>query len=1014
MFEELRRRWWLILLGVVVVLLLFGQQLATVYTDILWYDSIGYLHVFWTLLGTRFGLGLVGGLVVAVLVGANLLVARRLTPAYRIPSSQEEGIERFRAQLDPFVRPLVIAAALLFGLLFGLSMAAEWDTYLLWANATEFGQADPQFGRDLGFFVFTLPFYNLVNSWLFTALLVAVVLTGLAHYLFGGVRPQAEGQRVTPQAAVHFSILLAAVVAVRAWGFWLDRYMLSFSERGTVTGLSYTDVNAELVALQLLTVISAVVVVLFLTNIRFRSWLVPSAGLVILIVAAVVLAGIYPAIIQRLQVEPQELTRERPFIERNLEMTRFAYGLTFGEDVDLERFAAESELSAEDITENSRTLDSIRLWDPGTLQTTYSQLQQLRTYYSFEDVDVDRYQFEDEQKQVMLSVRELDEDDLPARAQNWQNRRLFYTHGFGLVSSDVSLKDSGGQPVFFAKDVPMSGVEEFTDKLDNPRVYFGEDSPQYSIVASNEPELDFPREEEDEDDATYEYTGDGGVSVGSFTTRAAFAARYAEPNFVLSDLINAESRVLFNRDVRDRVRDVAPFLQLDHDPYPVAVDGRIKYVQDAYVTTDMIPYSERVDLGPHTLAAQREVVPTTGPDGEVTLEERVRQRPGLTGQANYIRNSVKAVVDAYDGSVELYVVEPDDPLINAWGNAFPDTLTPLSEASEELQRHFRYPEDMFRVQASLFEAYHIREADEFFSKQDEWDTPPDVAASMNEAGGAGGERAGQEMRPYYLLMRLPGLESEEFSLIQPFTPVNRPNLSGWLAGRSDGENYGQLKAFTMPAERTVLGPSQVQARINQNDTISEQVSLWNQSGSRVIYGNLLVIPVADSMLYAQPVFLRSEQGDIPELRRVILVFGEQVVWGNTLSDAIVSMFGEGAAQRIDLPEGAGEDDVIIEDLGELEGADGEGDGARIDPEVAQLINDALAEFQAAEEALADGDLGEYQERTEEANNLLSEAQQRMEGQDPEAGDGGSADGGDGGDGDAGGGDDGDGGDGGGS
>lgn len=992
MLEELRRRWWLVVLGVLVVVLLFGQQLATVYTDILWYESIGYAHVFWTLLSTRFGLGIVGGLLVAALVGGNLLLARRLAPTYRIPSSREEGIERFREQVAPFIRPLVIGAALLFGLLFGLSMAAEWDTYLLWANATEFGRTDPQFNRDLGFFVFALPFYNLVNSWLFTALIVTVVLTGVAHYLFGGIRPQAEGQRVTPHAAVHFSVLLAAVVAVRAWGFWLDRYMLSYSERGTVTGLSYTDVNAELVALQLLTVISAVLVVLFLINIRYRSWLWPSAGLVILVVAAVVLSGIYPAIIQRLQVEPQELSRERQFIERNLDMTRYAYGLTFGEDVTVEPFPAISELSAEEIVDNSRTLDSIRLWDPATLQTTYSQLQQLRTYYSFEDVDVDRYEFEGEEKQVMLSVRELDENELPAAAQNWQNRRLFYTHGFGLVSSDVSLADAGGQPVFFANDVPMNGVEEFTDELDNPRVYFGEDPPQYSIVDSDQPEFDFPREEEDP--ATYEYTGEGGVPVGAFSSRLAFSARYAEPNFLLSDLINSESRILFNRDIRQRVRDVAPFLQLDHDPYPVAVDGRIKYVQDAYVTSDMIPYSERVNLAEHTLAAQRELVPTTDAEGNVRLVERVRQRPGLTGQANYIRNSVKAVIDAYDGSVNLYVLEPDDPVINAWANAFPDSFTPVDEASDALRRHFRYPEDMFRVQASLFEIYHIRQADEFFSKQDAWDTPPDVAAAMNDAPGTG-DGASREMRPYYLLMRLPGLQDEEFSLIQPFTPVNRPNLSGWLAGRSDGENYGQLKAFVMPSERTIFGPSQVQARINQNDTISEQVSLWNQSGSRVIYGNLLVIPVADSMLYAQPVFLRSEQGDIPELRRVILVFGERVVWGESLFAAIESMFGEGAAQRIDLPEGAGEEGVVIEDLEELEGDQVDGGGLRVDSEVAQLISDALESFQAAEDALSDGDLGAYQQHTQEANRLLSEAQSRMEDQ------AGEADGASGGDGDAG-------------
>lgn len=973
--DELRRRWWLVVLGIVVVVLLFGTRVATFYTDVLWFQSVDFAPVFWTLLSTRVGLAVVAGLVMTALLAGNLLLARGLAPPYRIPSAQEEGVERYREAIEPFARPLLLGVAVLIGVLSGLAMVGEWDTYLLWSNAVEFGLDDPQFGRDVGFFVFVLPFHALLNSWLFTALAMTIVLTAVANYLFGGIRPQSPGQKIAPSVAVHLSVLLAALVAVRAWGFWLDRYMLSYSQRGTVTGLSYTDVNAQLIALQLLAVIAAVTVVLFLVNIRFRGWLLPLAGVGILVVAAVVLAGVYPTVIQRVRVDPQELPRERDFIERNLEFTRFAFGLSIDDDVEFERFPAESSLTREQVQDNQRTMQSIRMWDPATLQNTYQQLQELRSYYDFRDVDVDRYELEGDLQQTMISVRELSEADLPDAAQNWQNRRLVFTHGFGLVASDVSIADRGGQPVFFARDIPPRGVAEL--EIDNPRVYIGENPPEYSIVNTDQAELDFPVEGAEPE--THEYAGADGVEIGGPLGRLAFALRFAEPNFLLSNLLHSDSRVLFQRNVRERVEAVAPFLKFDHDPYPVAVDNRVKWVQDAYTSTDMVPYSERIDLADHTLAEQRQLVPTEGPDGQLTLAEQSRRLPGLTGRSNYIRNSVKAVIDAYDGTVELYVVEEDDPLIQAWMSAFPDSFTPAGQASEDLQRHFRYPEDMFRVQASMFERYHIRDPDQFFFQEDAWETPVDAAFTMNQqALPASQQQQPREMRPYYLLMRLPGEEQEEFALIQPFTPVNRPNLIGWLAGRSDGEHYGQLKAYIMPPDRTVFGPNQAQAQIDQDSEISEQIALWNQSGSRVIYGNLLIIPIEDSLLYAQPLFLRAEQSDIPELRRVVLVFGEEVVFENTLADALNAMFGEGAG-TIELPEGVdAEDDLPVEEEPSDE-ADGDGPDARFDPRVARLIQEALERFAAAEEALREGDLGTYRDETRRANELLEEAQEAMGG-----------------------------------
>lgn len=975
--QELRRRWWLVLAALIILVLLFATRVATFYTDVLWFDSVGFGAVFWTLLSTQVGIAVAAGLLMAVLLGGNLLLARRLAPPYRIPSAQEEGIERYRQVIEPFARPLVLLVALGIGILSGVSVAPEWETVLLWLNGGEFGRTDPQFGLDLGYFVFDLPFWTFVNSWLFSALLITIVLTGVAHYLFGGIRPQSPGQKLTPQVNVHLSLLLAALVAVRAWGFWLDRYMLSYSERGVGTGLSYTDVNAQLVALQLLAVIAAVTVVLFLLNIRFQGWLLPSAGLAILAVAYVLLSGVYPAVIQRFQVAPQELEREREFIERNLELTRFAYRL---DNVTYEPFPARESLDPTQVSDNAATFESIRLWDPATLQNTYSQLQELRTYYTFQDVDVDRYTFGDTYRQAMVSVREIDPNNLSGDASTWENQRLVYTHGFGLVSSAVSTKRSDGQPVFFVRDIPPQGVSEL--EVENPRIYFGERSPEYSIVGTNRLELDFPREGENPE--RYTYTGEDGVGVGSLLNRLAFALRFAEPNIALTDFITGDSKVLFNRRIRDRVGAVAPFLKLDHDPYPVATEGTVKWVVDGYTTTNMIPYSERVDLGALTLAEQRVLETFQRADGTLDVRERSIQRPGISGEANYIRNSVKAVVDAYDGTVDLYVADPDDPVVEAWRRVFPDSFKGFEEAGDDLIAHFRYPEDMFRVQASVFETYHILEADEFYTKEDAWRIPNDAAFFQNQGDTATEQRQERAMRPYYLMLRLPGQDDEEFALIQPYTPAERRNLIAWLAGRSDPQHYGELKAYVMPPTRTVFGPEQIQARIDQDGAVAEQITLWSQSGARVIYGNLLVIPVEDALLYAQPLFLRAQQSDLPNLERVVLVLGDNVVLESTLTEGLLALFGD-AAPALALPEGADDSDVADiteDDVEDGDAGDGDADDADagdggvpgdVDPRFTARVEAASQLFEDAEAALREGDLGRYQELIGEAQAAIVDA-----------------------------------------
>lgn len=952
--SELRRRWWLVLVVLAVLLLLFGSRLATLYTDILWFNSIGFVDVFWNLLRTQAGLGIVAGLVMFALVAANLLLAQRLAPAYRIPSPAEEVIERYRQVLAPYIRLLLIGVALVTGILGGLAVVGEWRDFLLWANGGEFGTPDPHFGRDLGFFVFQLPFLTTVNGWLFSALLVTILLTAVGHYLFGGIRPQQPGQKISAAANVHLSILLAGLVAVRAWGFWLDRYLLSYSDRGQVTGLSYTDVNAQLRAFELLTVIAVVCVLLFLVNIRVRGWVLPSAGVGILVVAAVLLGGLYPAVIQRLQVDPQELPRERDFIARNLEMTRWAYGIDETR-VSYERFPATTDLTTEEVNANATTLEAIRLWDPATLQNTYQQLQVLRPYYQFRDVDVDRYVLDDQLQQVMVAAREISEADLPSTT--WQNQRLVFTHGFGMVSSAVSTAGADGQPVFFVRDIPPAGAEEFT--LDQPRIYFGESPPRYSIVDTDSPELDFETEVGQEFTT---YDGADGVGVGSPLRRLAFALRYAEPNILLSGLITPESRILYHRDIDTRIRSVAPFLELDHDPYPVAVDGRIQWIQDAYTISDMVPYSERVDLAALTSFQERRTVIVPQADGSLALQDRIISDVALRGQANYLRNSVKAVVDAYDGTVTLYVTDPDDPLIQAWDRAFPGVLTPLEEAPDELREHFRYPEDLFRVQMELLRTYHIQDPDPFYTKSDAWDVPEDLSFRNNQAGEAGVQA--RTFPPTYQVLRLPGEEVEDFALIQPFAPAEREVLSAYVAARTDRDNDLDLRVLQMPPQRTVFGPEQVFARINQDDAVSEQITLWNQSGSRVIYGNLIVVPIEDSLLYALPLFLRSQQSEIPELRRVVLVFGDQVVMRDRLTGALEAVFGE-------LPDVAEEeapdvsDDVRPDDVPPP-------DQPVVPDEATDLIAAALQAFAEADAALREGDLGGYQERLAEAQALLEE------------------------------------------
>ncbi|MFP4634632.1 MAG: UPF0182 family protein, partial [Nitriliruptoraceae bacterium] len=927
----LRRR-----LGTVVVLGLLlvvfsANRIAVLVTDYWWFDARGVREVFTTVLTSRLLLGIGFGLVLAVLIAINLLIARKLRPFYVPSSPQQAQIQRYREMADPYLPWLIAAIAAVFGLTTGFALSASWEQWLLFLNGGEVGATDPQFGVDIGFYLFQLPFLQLLQSWATTSLVLTTLLTAGAHYLLGGIRPEAEGEKILRSVKAHLAILLAAILAVWAWGYWLDRYQLNYSDRGTVTGASYTDVNAELPALYLLIGVAVIAIVLVLWSIRRSGFLLPGAAIALLVVASLILQAAYPAAIQRLRVDPQELAREEQFIARNLEATRDAYGLS---EVEVEPLPIENDLDEPDVSENELTLLNVRLWDPEVLETTYQELQSLRPYYEFNNVAIDRYQIDDELRQVMLSTRELSE--LPESSDTWQNRQITFTHGYGVVASQVNTANAEGQPVFLSSNIPPQGQDEVAP-TEQPGVYFGEfGDPIYNLVRTEASELDY-EEAEGQGQVLTEYDGEAGVAINSLLRRTAFALRFNDYNLLLTNLLRDDSAILYNRQITQRVQEVAPFLELDASPYPVVDDGGIKWVVDAYTTSNMYPYSERSLLDTAS--------------GEMPV--------------NYVRNSVKVVVDAFDGDVTLYRVEEDDPVLDAWEQVFPDLIEPAEEAGG-IADNFRYPQDLFRLQSNLYQAYHIPEAAEFYNRADEWDVPGDPAFAANQADSASEltETNQRRLEPYYLLMRLPGQEQEEFVLIQPYLARQRPNMVAWLAGRSDGENLNEMFAVRFPTDQQVLGPFQAQARIQQDDDISAYITLRSREGSDVIFGNLQVLPVADSILYIQPLFLENPQAQIPELARVAVVMGERTAFDRTLAGALSQIIGTEVpdtlidAEAVEDPLDVDplEDDDLEEsdtDTDDEDGEDDTEDGVEVSE---QLLREALQAFARADESLSDGDL----------------------------------------------------------
>ncbi len=929
----------LVILGVLLILF---SIFTGFYTDLLWFRSVGFESVFTRIIGARALLFVVFGLLFAAGVSVNFVVAYRTRPAYQamIPGQQE--LDRYRMAIDPYKRWILIGLVTLLGLIAGSTASGRWRTYVQWRNGVDFGEKDVQFGKDISFFAFDLPFYRFVLGFAFATVVVSIIAAAVTHYLYGGLRLQALlGERATPAARVHLSVLLGTFVLLRAVGYWLDRYSLAVNEhrigRADFTGLNYTDVNAVLQGRLILAIISLMCAVLFFANIVRRTWLLPGIGVGLLLLSALLIGGIYPALVQRFQVTPNEADKEAPYIERNIEATRAAYGID-DDKVEITDYSAKTTATPEELRADSDTTANIRLLDPALLSPTYKNLQQFRPYYDFPDsLDVDRYTIDGTRRDVVAAVREVSLTGLPSQQRNWVNDHTVYTHGFGFVAALGETTTDGGRPSFVSSDIPPQGkINGF-----QPRIYFGEESPTYSIVGGPKGtpsrELDFPADDTSSGVQNNTYQGAGGVPIDSLFNKLMFATKYQEANLLLSDRINSESKILFVRDPKERVEKVAPWLTLDGDAYPVVADGKIQWVVDGYTTSNGYPYSTRSTLDEATADSR------TAPGAIVAPIERV----------NYIRNSVKATVDAYDGTVTLYEWDTEDPVLKTWRKAFPGTVESRDQISDELMLHLRYPEDLFKVQRTLLSNYHVSDPRTFYSGSDFWRVPVDPTRA--DAG---------LQPPYYLTLKMPGQDAPAFSLTSTYVPTgDRNNLAAFIAVNADpGEDYGQFRILELPRSLQINGPSQVQNALESDDQIAEEINILKR-GTTVRYGNLLTLPVGGGLLYVEPLYIQADAStSFPLLRKVLVSFGNENAFEDTLEEALDVLFADQGG--VDTPPA---------EPGPTDPEPTEPGGADQNAALTQALADAQAAIEAAQRALAAGDFTAYGQAQDDLRDAIDRA-----------------------------------------
>ncbi|RZM76704.1 UPF0182 family protein [Leptolyngbya iicbica LK] len=913
----------------ILVLIALSGALVHLLTESWWFAAVGYNNVFWTRIRWQVIIWVATLVSYAAFLYANYRLALWVTR-----ESPWRVLERRNLGAMADYLPKYLAALLITLLSFDAAMSAAgaWDSILKFLNPTDFDRLDPLFQKDISFYIFRLPIYEGLQGAIVQLLIWSILLAFGVYALKGEIRPERGWKYfLTGEVKSHLCVLLSALAIAVATGFYFGRYDLLFSADGVVFGAGYTDVHARLHAYWTMAFVTLAVAALFIASLWRSGFVWPTVGIGLYMLTLIVVGGLYPWFQQRFLVEPNELARERPYIEHSIAYTREAYAL---DQVQSEPFPAEENLDRTVLDNNSLTVDNIRLWDYRPLLSTYRQLQEIRLYYRFQDVDIDRYTLNDDYRQVMLSAREMDYSEAPPEAQTWVNQRLKFTHGYGIVMSPVNRVTPDGLPQLMIQNVPPVYTVDL--EIEQPRIYYGEATDSYVFTGTTTEEFDYP---EGNTNATYNYTGLGGVPLSNWGRRLAFAYDMGSLKVLISNYITNNSRILYHRNVLERARQIAPFLSYDSDPYIAVIDGRLKWIIDAYTSSDRYPYSE-------PLNRSNDIGSLLNNDTIATLAR---------GGSNYVRDAAKVVIDAYDGSLEYYVVDEADPILGTYRQIFPDLFKSADETPQAVWEHFRYPQDLFALQAQMYRTYHMADPEVFYNREDIWRFPTQVYE---------GEQV--RMEPYYLIMKLPGETTEEFMQILPFTPINKDNMVSWMAGRSDGDNYGKLLLYEFPKQQLVYGPSQIEARIDQTPEISQQLTLWSQEGSRVIRGDLLVIPIEQSLLYVEPVYLRAEQGELPELRRVIVAHDNDIVMRETLDEALIAIFGESAASPTDAPEPTEgvTDEPVTDSTPTLPIAQ------------ADRIQDALNAYEAGQQALQDGDWEAYGQAQQELESILNELSNR--------------------------------------
>ncbi|MGP3942199.1 MULTISPECIES: UPF0182 family membrane protein [Streptomyces] len=905
-----RARTLLMTLGVLAVLAMLFVMFAGFWTDWLWYRSLHYSSVFSTTLKTKIGLFFVFGVLMATAVGINIWLAHRLRPPLSAMSMEQQSLDRYRMGIAPFKKWVLLAVTALVGLIAGASAAGQWRIWLLWVNGVPFGQKDPQFHKDVAFYAFDLPWYRFLLSFGFAATVLSLIAAALVHYLYGGLRVTSPGARATAAATGHLSVLLGVFVALKAVAYWLDRYGLAvkssdFKATGNWTGLRYVDANAYLPAKTILFCIAAICAVLFFATLWRRTWQLPVIGFGLMVLSAILIGGLYPAIVQKFQVQPNEQAKEAPYIQKNIEATRQAYGIDDSKVADYSGKNASE--GGEKLRKDANTTASYRLIDPSVISPTFQQLQQERKYYQFPStLDVDRYKGADGKDQdTVVGVRELNLNGIPKR--NWINDHFTYTHGYGMVAAKGTTTDPNadpaGSPDFTESGLPTKSSSGGGVGTYKQQVYYGEKTDQYSIVGGPQKELDYEKNGE----KTTSYKGKSGVSLSNPVNRAAYAVAFGEPQILYSGAIGDGSRILYNRTPKERVEKVAPWLTIDGDAYPAVVGGRIKWVVDAYTTTNGYPYASRTTLGDSTADS---------------LSDGDRSVVAQQNKVNYIRNSVKATVDAYDGTVKLYEWDTKDPVLKTWEKAFPGTVEPKEKISKDLMEHLRYPQDLFKVQRELLTRYHVTDPTQFYSGSDAWQVPEDPT-----------HKDGNAVPPYYLSMKMPDQKGQTFSLTTTFTPNGRPNLGAFMSIDADAnsKDYGTIRLLKVTSN--VPGPQQVQSELNGDPEVAEFVRNLRGTDSDIEYGNLLTVPLDDGFLYIEPVYARGGSANYPLLKKVGVSYGKETVFKDTLGEALDAVFGESSEEQ--RPPGDGEQEPP----------------SSANPTVKEALKDAQEAYQDGQDAL---------------------------------------------------------------